>query len=256
MKTYAFDMFLAILSLGICIPVASITMRRCLLSWQFVLISVWKLVTSVSLGCITLHRCIIVRRNKKFGYQSVTSIEMANHNYFPRPSPQSHYGQSPAASGYFSQPSQQNRPARGPPDLTPLNWLILYLAGTVVGMVGLASLIYTTYRKNDTIRYITYAYAGTLLIIPIMAAIYWYIRHLNSAGEGRKKLLLAYFQTLGGAVVAFAAVFGFFSSMYSDLVLGSIANNAYGLPSADFAPLYWAWFVAKRLPMLSGLGSF
>jgi hypothetical protein len=64
-------------------------------------------------------------------------------------------------------------------------------------------------------------------------------------------LILATTNTFKGAFVAFVAVFGFFSTLYADLILGAIADNLLGLPSADFAPLYWLWFVAKRLPMLS-----
>ncbi|KAF2029890.1 hypothetical protein EK21DRAFT_66986 [Setomelanomma holmii] len=227
-------------------------MHRCLLSWQFLLICIWKLVTSVSLGCITLHRCIIVRRKEQSKKQSlIQGVEMANHNHYLQPPPQVRYGQSPAASGFFSQHSQQSQPAREPRDLTPLSWLSLYLAGTIVGMTGLCSLLYTTFRKDETIRNLTYGFGATMTIIPIMVAIYWYVHHLNLPGDGHRKWILAFCQTLGGSVLAFAAVFGFFSSLYCDLVLGSIAKNIYGLPSGDFAPLYWAWFIAKRLPMLS-----
>lgn len=64
-------------------------------------------------------------------------------------------------------------------------------------------------------------------------------------------MILATTNTFKGAMVSFIVVFGFFSTLYADLVLGAIANNLLGLPSGDFAPLYWLWFVAKRLPMLS-----
>jgi hypothetical protein len=63
-KECNYDMFLAVLALCTCIPIASITVNRCRLSWHFVLICIWKLLTSVSLACITIHRCIVIRREK------------------------------------------------------------------------------------------------------------------------------------------------------------------------------------------------
>ena len=39
--------------------------------------------------------------------------------------------------------------------------------------------------------------------------------------------------------------------IYSDWALGMMTGNISGLPSGDVAPLYWSYFVGKRLPMLS-----
>jgi hypothetical protein len=250
MKTYKFDMFLAILALCTCIPIASITMHRCRLSWHFLLICIWKLVTSVSLGCITIHRCLIIRREQ----QHPEDIEFSNrHHYQPamtnEPYANGMYAQARNPSAFFSQDNTKLTDRNK--DLAPLWWLTLYLSGTVVGMVGLCSLLYTTFRHDKTIRHLTYGFGAAMAIIPLLVAIYWYIHHLEKPEGGSRVCMSAAWHSFGGAILAFTAVFGFFSSLYSDLVLGSIANNLFGLPSADFAPLYWAWFIAKRLPLLS-----
>lgn len=184
---------------------------------------------------------------------------MQNYTYYARPSPQGHYSRLPAAAesraSFLSQPSHQSQatqePRNQPRNLKPLNWLGLYLAGNVVGMIGLLALLYTTFRENNTIRHLTYGFGATMIIVPSVVAIYWYFLHVNSPGGGVAKWNLAILQTFSGSTLAFAAAFGVFSSLYCDLVLGSIADNLVGLPSHDFAPLYWAWVVAKRLPMLS-----
>lgn len=241
MKTYKFDAFLAFVTLCTCIPIASITMHRCRLSWHFLLICIWKLVTSVSLSCVTLHRCYITRRETQEVHDHEAQVPLQYHQA-------QMYGQGRNPSWFIQPGARQQANHR---DVRPLWWLTLYLAGTIVGMIGLCSLLYTTFRKEQTIRNLTYGFGTAMGIIPILVAIYWYTQHLNLPNGGHRVWMSASWHALGGAVIAFIAVFGFFSSLYSDLVLGAIADNLFGLPSEDFAPLYWAWFIAKRLPMLS-----
>jgi hypothetical protein len=45
--------------------------------------------------------------------------------------------------------------------------------------------------------------------------------------------------------------FGLFGALYCDWILAAIARNWAGLPSNDIAVLFWVYFLAKRLPMLS-----
>ncbi|KAH3914070.1 hypothetical protein HBI56_053750 [Parastagonospora nodorum] len=252
MTTWRFDMFLAALALCTCVPIASITMHRCRLSWHFLLICIWKLVTSVSLACMTLHRCLIVREEQR--RKGSKDIEFSTrHQYHPamnhEPYDNGIHAQLKSRSGFFSQHSGPSKGAKNIP--APLWWLVLYLSGTIVGMVGLCSLLYTTFRTDLTIRHLTYGFGAAMGLIPLLVAIYWYMHHLDLPQGGSKVYWSAVRYTFFGSILAFTAVFGFFSSLYSDLVLGRIADNLFGLPSQDFAPLYWAWFVAKRLPMLS-----
>jgi hypothetical protein len=45
--------------------------------------------------------------------------------------------------------------------------------------------------------------------------------------------------------------FGLFGAFYCDWILAAITRNWAGLPSNDIAVLFWVYFLAKRLPMLS-----
>lgn len=246
-----FDLLLAIVSLCTCIAVGSMTMYRCRLSWHFLLISIWKLVTSVSVACIAIHRCLILRREDR------------------RPSPPSHesvFQHEDYSSGYLLQ-SPYPRPSNGPrqisqssdihprnskkTNLAPLHWLFLYLAGTVVGMTGLCSLLWTSFREDKAVQHLTYGFAAPMVIIPVLVAIYWYGEHCFGGTSGCCGLLTAYEHTFKSACVAFVVMFGFLSALYGDLILGVIADNVTGFPSSDIAPLYWVWFIAKRVPMLS-----
>jgi hypothetical protein len=215
MHSYLFDMFLAGLSLCTCVPIASITIHRCRLSWHFVLICIWKLVTSISLACVTLHRCLIIRteeKQKKQETQRQNNFELpCRHQYQLVTNPAYHNGMYSQAGNPFhdsqgevNKSNQSNKKTQA-----PLWWLILYLAGTIVGMVGLCSLLYSTFRHDPTIRKLTYAFGGTITIIPICVAIYWYNHHLQKSKGGRKAYQKAFWQVLGGSVIAFTVVFGF-----------------------------------------------
>lgn len=251
LDSYKFDLFLAIAALCTCIPIASITIHRCRLSWHFVLISIWKLVTSVSLACVSIHRCILVRQHPPEKHRGrhapVPDLEQDTSYRMHVSQPEQSQTHRKCASFWRGGQTKSQEPV----NFAPLWWLILYLAGTIVGMVGLCSLLWTSFRQNRTVRDLTYAFAAPVVLIPLLVAIFWYSHYAGRPGGGRRVLKDAYRHTLYGAFLAFIAVFGFFSALYGDLVLGAIAENLLGLPSADFAPLYWVWFIAKRLPLLS-----
>lgn len=264
MTSWRFDLFLAILALCTCIPIASITIHRCRLSWHFILISVWKLITSVSLACMSIHRCILVYKLKKKQHNAQNAEEhqplqhlCQDTQYYACPS-ETHQMYSQRNNSSFFRDGQRSEQQKNDKqkeieereDRAPLWWLLLYLGGTVVGMVGLCSLLWTTFRDNKTVKRLTYAFVAPMVLVPILVGFYWFQKHLDGKG-GRRVLTSAYWYTFASAVLAFTAVFGFFSALYADLVLGAIADNLLGLPSADFAPLFWIWFFAKRLPLLS-----
>jgi uncharacterized membrane protein len=222
MTTYKFDMFLACLALCTCIPIASITMHQCRLSWHFLLICIWKLVTSVSLACITLHRCMIIRRQPK-AQPNDTGIKLLRRDgYLPAQTHETYhngmYTQDNSRSALFSEGEPETGKLKK--QLEPLWWLVLYLAGTIVGTVGLCSLLWTAFRKDTTIRYLTFGFGAAMAIVPMLVAIFWYVRHVDKSDDtkdGLRKCMSAFWQTLCGGFVAFIAVFGVFFPLYSDL---------------------------------------
>jgi hypothetical protein len=247
-RQYQLDFFLAIATLCTCIPSASITIVRCRLSWHFVLISIWKLVTSVSVALISIHRCIITRREQKRPKVAVngTTYHLVDYESY-QDNQASHSNEGPITQFSNKNPTKNQDKA----NLTPFFWLLLFLAGTIVGMVGLGALLWDNFRHDKTIRHLTYGFAAPMVIIPGLVAAYWYTEHCCGSTNGRRGMQKAYRHTFRGALAAFVAVFGFFSALYGDLVLGIIAGNILGVPTGDITPLYWIWFVAKRFPLLS-----
>ena len=264
-NSYKVDLILAAITLVTTVPVAAVTINRCRLSWHFILIGVWKLITSVSLSCVTIHRALIIRRS---GVQQKGRLgaQLINHpNHYPQtaysplgtpyaspnPGKQGLYTHGNNTSFFSSDTGASASPQHPKGNIGPLYWLILYLAGTIAGMVGLLALIYTSFRHNRDVRSLTYGFGLVLIILPITTAFYWYKKHLELLQRGTGALGQASLHTIGGALIAFAAVFGFFSALYSDLVLGAIAEKWSGAPTEDYAGLYWTWFIAKRTMLLS-----
>ncbi|OCL03685.1 hypothetical protein AOQ84DRAFT_140832 [Glonium stellatum] len=243
-----FTMALSIISLLICIPVATISIHRCRLTWHFVLIGFWKLTTSITQGCVAVHRAFIMHKFKHSASTSATSPMNNTANYQPinPANPQQQQGPDMFKHTSSSQTLQfivQN--------YTPLWWLIVYLVGTTIGMVGLIGLIVSDFRHNSNVRSLTYGFVVAIAVLALTTVAYWYKLHLEQNNGELKGLIKAYLQTFGSFFIVLVAAFGFFSPLYSDMVLGAIAQNWSGFPSEENQVLYWTWFGAKRLPMFA-----
>jgi hypothetical protein len=130
-------------------------------------------------------------------------------------------------------------------------WLLLYMAGALVGLAGLLSLVYSSWHEgviNHDIHIITAAFAATAVLIASLKILvhFWgdsRIPGKDAAAEfGRKNL----------GKTSFCFAFGFAVALFSDWILAAIAQNFVGTPSENNLVTYWAYFVAKRLPMLAG----
>lgn len=120
-------------------------------------------------------------------------------------------------------------------------WLILYMLGTIVGLTGLLSLIIQTFHDNSKVRIICYVFGGIVAGLGVIAFC------LGSRGDDGG-LWVGTFSFLAIAIV----VGGILAAFYCDWILGAIANNNWaGAPSGDNVWLYWTYFVAKRLPLMS-----
>lgn len=260
---YKFDLFLAGLTVLSSLPLASFAIHRCRLSWHFVLLALWKLTTTLSTAAITIHRCIIMRREAKqppadagislspLGrriqkarssvWTSLSASWLNPHRHPPQRGPP----QSDTNPHWF-----RREPRTHPRDIAPLRWLALYLLGTVLGAIGLGPLVAASFANAD-VKHLTYGFGTVMVVIPMTVTGYWYAKHLELPQGGWRVLVSAYLYGAGGAVLAFVASFCVFAPLYSDLVLGAIAGKWSGLPSAEFAPLYWAWFAVLRLPLLA-----
>ncbi|KAJ9624170.1 hypothetical protein H2203_005621 [Taxawa tesnikishii (nom. ined.)] len=125
----------------------------------------------------------------------------------------------------------------------PFWWLMLYAAGVVVGMTGLGSLVVKTWSQTMRVHTVTYVFSaivGTLVVVVVLVFIF--------LGEDVTDRFV--WGGLGAVLTAIFA-FGALSALYSDMVLAAIANNWSGAPFDDNKYIFWAWFAAKRLPILS-----
>lgn len=263
MDSGKFDMALSTVSLLTCIPLASISIHRCRLSWHFVLIGVWKLITSVTQSCVAIHRALLI--HKATTPTSDTAILLQNTTPHLQQTQYQPAGSQPTQQrpGLYKQSnvtqtsffhSSDNLPPEAhakKPDLTPLYWLILYYLGTITGMVGLGALVIADFRQNYYVRCLTYGFIAIVVVLALTTGFYWYKRNLENSQGGYVALRSAYIYTFGGSFMTALAAFGFFSALYSDLVLGAIAGNWAGFPGNGNEILYWAWFAAKRIPMFS-----
>ncbi|KAF2494915.1 hypothetical protein BU16DRAFT_51086 [Lophium mytilinum] len=246
-----FDLCLAAISMITCIPIATVSIHRCRLSWQFILIGVWKLVTSVVVGAMGIHRAILAREKKPAPSPAGTPLTQPSPYLSPNPGM---YKQPNHTTTSFFTLVPETPIAKPKHNTAPLWWLILYLLGTVTGMTGLIALIITSFRHNKDVRSLTYGFTIAVIVLSMATAAYWYKIHweANRNGyTGLTALTSAYKDTFGSFFLAFIGAFGFFAALYSDLVLGAIAQNWGGFPSEDNSALYWTWFVAKRICMFS-----
>lgn len=192
--------FLGLITFIGSIALAVFTLIRCRNRWQFVLIAVWKICLSATLALSTFTVAILSKLDDP-----------------------------------WAEPRDRSEIAEGS---TP--WLILYVLGLIIGLVGLGSLVKETW-DDHTIRVITYAFGGVCLGGVAIAAI---IGLIGACGDGDASWLAAAPTVCIVGVVILGV-------LYSDWILGVIAGNLAGVPSGDIRILYWAYFAAKRLPMLT-----
>lgn len=201
-----FDFCLSIIQVVVSVLIASFTISRCRSRWQFVLIAVWKLVLSVEVGIWGIsasHKAMRYSRQKKS--HSIYETSTVRHIW--------------DAS-----------------DWTPKT-LIFYVAGYMVGITGLGSIVWNLRHDRD-IQIITYVFFGTTAtVVTVCTMLLCCCCCVESIS--RKKTMLA---------MSFSVVM--VGAFYSDWVLGAIANNLVGVPAGDPAYLYWAYFIAKRIPLL------
>jgi hypothetical protein len=192
------------------------TIVRCREDWQLLVIAVWKLTMSVTLGCVCLHRSRMLERNSGgIGYQQVN-------------------GKSPEVGGN----GEEAKDVR----LKLLAWLPIYGCGIVVGMSGLVSLVHHNWH-NHLVQIVTVSFAGAVFGTALVLAV------LVLCGNGGSAS--GFFVGGGVGFGTVVSLIGILSAFYSDWILAAVMGNMVGQPSSDVAPLYYTYFVAKRLPFFS-----
>ena len=121
-----------------------------------------------------------------------------------------------------------------------IRWVILYIPGLITGFVGLCPLVKENW-SNDVVRIVTYAFGGVVISAGVMGGVIFFCQR-NDEG-----FVMAWLWGIAAATIGW----GCLGAIYSDWILAAIAENLVGIPSSDNMILYWTYFIAKRLPLLS-----
>lgn len=195
-----------------------LTTIRCRQSWEFVLISLWKMTLSLSQAAITIHAMVVVRKLEPADWRYTHSLK--------------------------DELGEQG----------VLNWLYIYSCGIVLGLIGLCSLVAVEINSNGPLRDVTIAF-GILASLSFGVLSFFLLdkqvlKFAREEGDGFWSFRTSLHTMKWVSLSAMIAI-GFLLALYSDFALAAIANSWAGAPSSDDEILFWVYFFAKRLPMLS-----
>lgn len=239
------DLALGILGLGVTIALSIVTILRCRNTWQLLVIAVWKLDVSLLNGVTAVHVAILMRRRLGSGeVVGNVNVEVGRPISFSdgKDEKETVVGVTPVQNLHSE---ERQQPIHALPLKSASWWILLYIPGMLAGIIGLMSLIHKFGHGHQGITKLTasfYTIVGIGIITYLLGSIYT-LFNLSSLG-------IIYKIAVGGLIWGLAA-FGILAVFYSDWALGMMTGNISGLPSGDVAPLYWSYFVGKRLPMFS-----
>lgn len=138
---------------------------------------------------------------------------------------------------------------------------IFYTCGVVIGLVGLTAVMVKVWpQRTKAMMIITGVFGGFVILAFIFGLIIgifiWRDERDDDPSDGAVKSV-GFLTFVSGFISTFGAVgmIGVLAAFYSDWILAAIevqhGGSWAGLPSSDIAGLYWAYFVAKRLPFFS-----
>ncbi len=136
------------------------------------------------------------------------------------------------------------------PSLRPLLWLLIYAIGVITGMVGLGSLVVQNWNIKH-VNTITAVFAGCIGGVMVMIAGITFLWKMSDKKETSNRVGGIILQSGLATFMAGMVIIGLLAAFYSDWILGVMTHNLVGAPSSDNEMLYWLYFAAKRLPLLS-----
>lgn len=244
------EFILGAASFLISVPLALYTIYRCRIGWEFVLMAVWKTTLSATLTFMGLHCWYIIRNNKKNGRDITRGSRRSEMDYI-RGSRGSEVDiiRNYQGSGRDRRNNRRSRRnvrrsyngGRKRKVRVTLLWTVLYALGTLIGSVGLMSLVAKTFSRSRNIKVITGVFVGVLGIGVVLGTV---LAVVVTVGEPRVQF------ALGTSIATLILGFEILVAFYSDFVLAAIAENWSGAPSSDTTLLFWVYFAAKRLPLL------
>ena len=239
LKYQKIDLVLDALSLLLSVPFAILTIFRCLSTWQYVLLAVWKTTLAVSLSAISFQRSWSIPKDTQ-NVKIRKTLAQNQAAYQPIPG---------GANSIYGDQTDEGPGVKW----SLLWWLTLYGLGTIVGLTGLLSIVYRTYTSNHLVRQISSIFLG-IAIGPsaLYIVIVILIKVVRKPNQNHPKF------GLGNTLVhtAFVAMIlvlwaGMLAAFYSDWVLGAITGDLVGTPTSSNKIIYWTYFLAKRIPLFS-----
>lgn len=214
---YKFDFVLGVASVISSILLSVLAIVRCRNSWSLVLIATWKMLLSFSLGCTTIHRALDVRRVEKGPYEEMRLSRFRN---------------------------KYKKVTRFPtPSIVPSLWLVFYVFGVVIGLVGLIDVVVEVWpTRTKAMEIISAVFGAAVLLTGII-------------GVAIGPCMCGCFGGIGITALGVIGMTGILAALYSDWMLAAIevqgGGNWAGFPSSDITWLYWTYFAVKRLPFFS-----
>jgi hypothetical protein len=212
---------------------AIFTMIRCRNRWQFELIAFWKMSLSTTLALSALSTAVTLASERDA--LSALSTPVTGPPY-----------------------DSLDTPVEYDPDFYLLKfqdsfwWIILYVLGLIIGMVGAMSLVKETWADIPKVRVVTYVFAGIIgvaLLMVMITLILWWNRDELQGHHAPWSSVVNAVAVDGSATVVI--VLGLMGIFYCDWSLAAVAGNMAGVPSSDVVVLYWLYFAFKRLPLAS-----
>ncbi|KAF8892898.1 hypothetical protein BD779DRAFT_1436605, partial [Infundibulicybe gibba] len=213
---------LAIGIVGLCIStgLAIHTLVKCRDTWQLLVIAVWKLSMSLLNG--------------------ITAVQVAITIFMDNES----HGKAKRAAWWIL---LCECPPRVCDWMGLLIWENIDVPGMFAGMIGLMSLVVHNHSHKGVIKLtgVFYSLVGVGVVVSLLA-----FCCQRSSDQTPRENDQAVGWGLAGLYFS-VALFVLLAAFYSDWALGMMTGNIVGLPSGDTSGLFWTYFLAKRLTMLS-----
>ena len=233
------DLALALAGMLVTVPLTGLTMYRCRHTWPFILVGIWKLVFSFTLSSICIHASRII--DPSAGKKEAATRDMSQlQSYY------GHYQQYMQLDNGGGGGEGANT-AKGKQFTRILHWLWLCVPASIIGFVGVMSLVVDHFSEISELRTVTYVFGGFvlgLMALAVLAASCFFAYSKQGILES------AAYSTFGATAFCILLPTGMFA-FYMDWVMAALAGDMLGVPANDNALLYWSYFVAKRFPIIS-----
>jgi hypothetical protein len=122
--------------------------------------------------------------------------------------------------------------------------------GVAIGLSGLISFFKPDWRDNHQLRMASLYFIGVLVLIwvlgSVVATVLLWKKNQNSGDSTPSSFAVVY-----AILVTFLMVAIHLAPLYSDVALGIVTDNLFGLRRGSVQVVFWFYFFVQRLTMLS-----